>query len=107
MSALRPEVQQLHAAVKDFVRSKVLPLEEGFTSHAADPAARWLPHPDVERLKSEAKAAGLWNLFLPVEADPEKKYGAGELNGRSYRWRCSLAKIAQVSRLLSSNPQDR
>jgi len=34
----------------------------------------WTVHPKIEKLKAQARAEGLWNLFLPVEADPTIKY---------------------------------
>ena len=78
----------LQAKVAAFVAEKILPAEAEFAAHDADPATRWTPVPRMQALKAEAKAAGLWNLFLP-----DARLGAGlsnldyapiaELSGRS------------------------
>jgi acyl-CoA dehydrogenase len=47
-------------------------------------ADRWAPPPVLEALKQKARAAGLWNLFLP---DPE--YGAG-LSNLEYAPLCEI-----------------
>ena len=78
----------LQAAVGRFVADRIVPAEAAFQAHAADPATRWTIPPLLESLKAEAKAEGLWNLFLP-----DATHGAGlsnldyapiaELTGRS------------------------
>ena len=80
--------RELQAAVARFVVEKIIPAEAEFQAHAADPQTRWTIPPLLESLKAEAKALGLWNLFLP-----DATHGAGlsnldyapiaELTGRS------------------------
>ena len=67
--------RELQAAVARFVAERIVPAEAAFHAHAADPAVRWTIPPLLESLKAEAKAQGLWNLFLP---DPT--HGAGLSN---------------------------
>jgi len=56
------------------MREHVYPNEATFHRQIAD-GDRWQPTAIVEELKPKARAAGLWNLFLP-----ESEYGAGLTN---------------------------
>jgi acyl-CoA dehydrogenase family protein 10 len=80
VSGLSTRVQTLHHQVKTFISDHVFPLEQEIYDWATNPATMWTVHPKMEELKSKAKAAGLWNLFLPRESDPEGRYGAGLTN---------------------------
>ncbi|PAA49381.1 hypothetical protein BOX15_Mlig024520g1 [Macrostomum lignano] len=86
LSDLRPEVRQLHAKIRAFVRDRILPLESELNSHY-ESQSKWTVHPSIERLKSEAKNQGLWNLFLPVESDPNRLYSPG-LTNLEYAFLC-------------------
>jgi alkylation response protein AidB-like acyl-CoA dehydrogenase len=72
--------QQYIAQVERFVRERVLPNEQTYLAQLvrSDDWRRWRVPPVIEELKREAKAAGLWNLFLPDSDD-----GAG-LDNRDY-----------------------
>ena len=65
-------------ALTAFMHERVLPAETEVAAWQADPGTRWTPCPAIERLKAEARTAGLWNLFLPDAA-----HGAG-LSNRDY-----------------------
>ena len=63
-----PRAQSLHRRLDEFLRRRVWPRE---ADHAAEDAAAraagnpWQASALVEELKAEARAEGLWNLFLP------------------------------------------
>jgi len=73
-----PKVRELRQRVTAFMEEHVYPAEERFEAEmdafrtAGNP---WQPAPVVEELKEKARAAGLWNLFLP-----ESEHGAGLTN---------------------------
>ena len=69
---------QLLLQLGTFMQQQVYPAEAEVAAWQTDPATRWQPAPAIERLKAQARAAGLWNLFLP---DPV--LGAG-LGNREY-----------------------
>ncbi|XP_037672683.1 acyl-CoA dehydrogenase family member 10 isoform X2 [Choloepus didactylus] len=85
---LSQPVRELHRRLRRFMEQHVYPAEEELRRHQAS-ADRWAPSPLMEDLKEKAKAEGLWNLFLPLETDPEKKYGAG-LTNVEYAHLCQL-----------------
>ena len=60
------KVQDLRARVQGFMDAHVHPNEAAHDEELARAADRWQPSPLVERLKAEAAAAGLWNLFWPM-----------------------------------------
>ena len=69
-----PKVKDLQKRVTAFMEAHVYPNEQRFHDEVAE-GDRWQPTRVVEELKAKARAAGLWNLFLP-----ESSRGAGLTN---------------------------
>ena len=69
-----PKVKELRQRLNAFMDEYIYPNEPLYYQHA-DSKDRWQPVPIIEQLKPKARAAGLWNLFLP-----ESEYGAGLTN---------------------------
>ena len=62
------KVQDLRARLLEFMDRHVYPNEARFNQEVAENRAKgnaWIPTKLVEELKPKARAAGLWNLFLP------------------------------------------
>jgi acyl-CoA dehydrogenase len=75
---LSSRAEELRSRLLEFMDEKVMPAEPVWLQQVRESAERGHPHchpPVLEELKGEARARGLWNLFLPDE-----EYGAGLTN---------------------------
>jgi acyl-CoA dehydrogenase len=81
--------QEYIGRVGDFIRHEIEPVEADYHRAVRAAADPWEPLPLIAELQGKARAAGLWNLFMPDET-----YGVGltnveyaplaELMGRSF-----------------------
>src|ERR671939_595981 len=78
------KVKRLQARLRDFMEAEIYPAEKIFERQMAEAPDRWQVPPIMEELKAKARAAGLWNLFLP-----ESEYGAG-LSNLEYAPLCEI-----------------
>ncbi|MES2990156.1 MAG: acyl-CoA dehydrogenase family protein [Pseudomonadota bacterium] len=63
-----PSTRALMKRVDDFMQEHVFPNEQRFYDEVAQ-GDRWQPTAVIDELKPKARAAGLWNLFLPPTAN--------------------------------------
>jgi acyl-CoA dehydrogenase len=67
-----PRTQDLQARLNAFMAEHVYPAEGAWLAEIeanTQAGKRWTPLKVIEDLKPKARAAGLWNLFLPPSAD--------------------------------------
>ncbi|GAX90365.1 acyl-CoA dehydrogenase [Effusibacillus lacus] len=70
------KVKKLRAQLIEFMNEVVYPNEKVYEQQVNEAPNRWAVVPPImEEMKRQARAAGLWNLFLP-----ESEYGAGLTN---------------------------
>ena len=55
----------------------------------------------VFALQTKARAAGLWNLFMPKESDPDGKWGAGLSNVEYAYMAEEMGKSPMASEVIS------
>lgn len=72
-----PKTQSLLDRLNQFMNEHIYPVEQEYINAVHNNSDRWSTPSMMESLKEKAKAAGLWNLFLPEEYLP---YGAGLTN---------------------------
>ena len=78
-----PKVIELQDRLRAFMDAHVYPVEQRFDDEVGQ-GDRWQPTRLIEELKAKAKAAGLWNLFLPAS-----ERGAG-LSNTEYAPLCEI-----------------
>jgi acyl-CoA dehydrogenase len=76
------KTRELQKKLTAFMEEHIYPNEKRF--HEEIEQNRWQPTKIIEELKPKARAAGLWNLFLP-----ESEYGAG-LSNLDYAPLCEI-----------------
>jgi acyl-CoA dehydrogenase len=71
------KVQRLRSRLDEFMRAEIHPAESIYAAQLADTRKSfpWHSPPVMQELKKKARAAGLWNLFLP-----QSEHGAGLTN---------------------------
>src|SRR6202040_3712849 len=70
-STISPRTEELAARITAFMEEHVYPAEPVFERQLEAAADRWNELPVMTELKAKAKAAGLWNLFLPKRHFPD------------------------------------
>ncbi|UCH48718.1 MAG: acyl-CoA dehydrogenase family protein [Betaproteobacteria bacterium] len=103
--AMSPEAQPLLDAVKKHIAENVEPITEEFFALDNEKEDRWSWHPRqlelLDGAKKKAKAAGLWNFFLP---DAETGEGLSNLD---YAYiAAELGKYALASETLNCSAPD-
>jgi len=81
------KTKALQGRLQDFMAAHVYPAEAAVQQEiAANTAAgkRWTPLQTIERLKPLARAAGLWNLFLPVDSAQAAGFAGAGLSNQEY-----------------------
>jgi acyl-CoA dehydrogenase len=86
--------RELITRAEAFLRAEIEPVEAELHTAIRTADDPWQPQPLIQELQAKARAAGLWNLFLPVAEPGNEQYGEGlsnldyapiaELTGRSF-----------------------
>ena len=84
------KVKTLQRRVQAFMDEHIYPNERDLRTSRSQ-ANRWAQPPIMEELKTKARAAGLWNLFLP-----ESEHGAG-LTNLEYAPLCEIMGRSRIA----------
>jgi acyl-CoA dehydrogenase len=93
------KVKDLQVRLQSFMDEHVYPNEKTYYEQIEQ--NRWQPVPIIEELKPKARAAGLWNLFLP-----ESEHGAG-LTNLEYAPLCEImGRVVMAAEIFNCSAPD-
>ncbi len=93
----------LQEKLKAFIAEHLLPVEREVDTFNLDPKNIWMKWPGLENLKDEAKAEGLWNLFLPKSYGD---FGAGLTNLEYAPLAETMGRMIWASEIFNCSPPD-
>ena len=82
-----PKTKELQAQLQVFMDEHIYPAEGAYHAEIVantEAGKRWTPLQTIENLKVKARAAGLWNLFLPVDSAAASGYDGAGLTNQEY-----------------------
>jgi acyl-CoA dehydrogenase len=82
-----PKTKELQAKLLRFMDDYIYPAEKQYKEELqanTNAGNRWVPLKTIEDLKPKARAAGLWNLFLPVDSASASGYEGAGLTNQEY-----------------------
>ena len=97
-----PRTQALQAQLHAFMSEHVYPAEARYFAEIeanTQAGKRWTPLQVIEELKPKARAAGLWNLFLPPHAE-----GAGAKSDAEFNFGLSNQDYAPLAEIMGAVP---
>lgn len=89
--------------LSEFMNKHIYPIEQEVLSFAYEAQNRWQYWPGMEELKAKAKAAGLWNLFLPPAYEG---YSPGLTNLEYAPLAEQMGRVLFASEVFNCNPPD-
>ena len=82
-----PKTKELQARLLKFMDDHIYPSEKDYKAELqanTEAGKRWSALQTIEKLKVKARAAGLWNLFLPVDSASASGYQGAGLTNQEY-----------------------
>ncbi|SDL99700.1 acyl-CoA dehydrogenase [Oryzisolibacter propanilivorax] len=105
-----PKTRELQARLGQFMDAHIYPAERQVAEELAantQAGRRWTPLATIEALKSKAQAAGLWNLFLPVDtAEASGYHGAGLTNAEYAPLAEMMGRVLWASEVFNCSAPD-
>jgi len=102
-----PRTQDLQARLSAFMAEHVYPAEAAWAAEIeanTQAGRRWTPLQVIENLKPRARAAGLWNLFLPPSADGSHTRSESAATDAEFSFGLSNQDYAPLAEIMGAVP---